>query len=113
MVLVVVLCVIFRDKQQKRNTENILFVCFLPPGAPKVSMPSNTPGYYLQKGEVTCQVDSLIPFTLRFSREGEHLGVDQIFRCFTLILINIYILYLAVNDTFNALTLMSLQQRVY
>ncbi|MCJ8749980.1 hypothetical protein PDJAM_G00193750 [Pangasius djambal] len=49
------------------------------PGAPKVSMPSTTSGYYLQKGELTCQVDSLIPFTLRFSREGERLGVDQIF----------------------------------
>ncbi|KAI5614770.1 hemicentin-1 isoform X1 [Silurus asotus] len=49
------------------------------PGAPKVSMPFTTPGYYLQKGELTCHVDSLIPFTLRFSRDGERLGVDQIF----------------------------------
>lgn len=56
----------------------------LPPDAPKVSMPSTSPGYYLQKGELTCQVDSLIPFTLRFSREGKSLGVDQIFRCFLL-----------------------------
>lgn len=69
-----------------------------------MSMPSTTPGYYLQKGEVTCQVDSLIPFTLRFSRKGKHLGVDQIFRCFILALINIYIFYLVLNDTFKALT---------
>ncbi|XP_053341492.1 hemicentin-1 [Clarias gariepinus] len=49
------------------------------PGTPKVSMPSTTPGYYLKKGALTCQVESLIPFTLRFSREGESLGVDQVF----------------------------------
>ncbi|TSL47575.1 Hemicentin-1 [Bagarius yarrelli] len=49
------------------------------PGVPKVSMPPTTPGYYLQKGGVTCQVESLIPFTLRFSREGVKLGMDQIF----------------------------------
>lgn len=56
----------------------------LPPDPPKVSMASTTPGYYLQKGELTCQVDSLIPFTVRFNREDEPLGVDQIFRCFIL-----------------------------
>lgn len=56
----------------------------LSPDAPKVIMPSITPGYYLQKGELTCQVDSLIPFTVRFNREAQHLGVDQIFRCIIL-----------------------------
>ncbi|XP_047673954.1 hemicentin-1 isoform X2 [Tachysurus fulvidraco] len=61
-----------------QRVSSVLFSSIIP-GAPKVSMPSTTPGYYLQKGEVTCQVDSLIPFTLRFSREGKHLGVDQIF----------------------------------
>ncbi|KAM8746417.1 hemicentin-1 isoform 1-T1 [Acanthopagrus schlegelii] len=49
------------------------------PDAPKVLMPAKTPGYYLQKGAVRCQADSLIPFTLRFSREGRRLGVDQLF----------------------------------
>uniref|UniRef100_A0A8C1K3P7 Hemicentin-1 n=1 Tax=Cyprinus carpio TaxID=7962 RepID=A0A8C1K3P7_CYPCA len=50
------------------------------PEAPRVSMPTHTPGYYLQKGSITCFVDSLIPYTLRFTREGLRLGVDQIFR---------------------------------
>ncbi|XP_061739556.1 hemicentin-1 [Nerophis ophidion] len=49
------------------------------PDAPKVLMPATTHGYYLQKGTVRCQVDSLIPFTLRFSRDGRRLGVDQLF----------------------------------
>ncbi|KAJ7986246.1 hypothetical protein DPEC_G00337960 [Dallia pectoralis] len=50
------------------------------PDAPKVVMPSITPGYYLQKGGISCHVDSLIPFTLRFTREGKRLGIDQLFR---------------------------------
>uniref|UniRef100_A0A3Q3RXH6 Ig-like domain-containing protein n=1 Tax=Mastacembelus armatus TaxID=205130 RepID=A0A3Q3RXH6_9TELE len=49
------------------------------PGAPKVQMPATTHGYYLQRGAVGCQVESLIPFTLRFSRDGTRLGVDQLF----------------------------------
>uniref|UniRef100_A0A671W9G0 Hemicentin 1 n=1 Tax=Sparus aurata TaxID=8175 RepID=A0A671W9G0_SPAAU len=49
------------------------------PDAPKVLMPAKSPGYYLQRGAVRCQADSLIPFTLRFSREGRRLGVDQLF----------------------------------
>ncbi|KAG7230562.1 hypothetical protein INR49_025278 [Caranx melampygus] len=49
------------------------------PDAPKVLMPATTPGYYLQRGAVRCQVESLIPFTLRFSRDGRRLGVDQLF----------------------------------
>ncbi|XP_016146102.1 hemicentin-1-like [Sinocyclocheilus grahami] len=50
------------------------------PEAPKVSMPTHTPGYYLQKGSITCFVDSLIPYTVRFTREELRLGVDQLFR---------------------------------
>ncbi|XP_070817740.1 hemicentin-1 [Chaetodon trifascialis] len=49
------------------------------PDAPKVLMPATTHGYYLQRGAVRCQADSLIPFTLRFSRDGRRLGVDQLF----------------------------------
>ncbi|XP_017276034.1 hemicentin-1 isoform X1 [Kryptolebias marmoratus] len=49
------------------------------PTAPKVIMPGTTNGYYLQRGAVRCQVESLIPFTLRFSRDGRRLGVDQLF----------------------------------
>ncbi|TDH08782.1 hypothetical protein EPR50_G00101320 [Perca flavescens] len=49
------------------------------PDAPKVLMPATSNGYYLQRGAVHCQVESLIPFTLRFSRDGRRLGVDQLF----------------------------------
>ncbi|XP_010789623.1 hemicentin-1-like [Notothenia coriiceps] len=49
------------------------------PEAPKVLMPAISRGYYLQRGGVHCQVDSLIPFTLRFSRDGSRLGEDQLF----------------------------------
>ncbi|XP_061594740.1 hemicentin-1 [Cololabis saira] len=49
------------------------------PGVPKVEMPATTHGYYLQRGAVRCLVESLIPFTLRFSRDGRRLGVDQLF----------------------------------
>ncbi|XP_040926337.1 hemicentin-1 isoform X2 [Betta splendens] len=49
------------------------------PNAPKVLMAAQTNGYYLQRGAVSCQVESLIPFTLRFSRDGRQLGVDQLF----------------------------------
>ncbi|XP_059503813.1 hemicentin-1 isoform X2 [Stegostoma tigrinum] len=50
------------------------------PGPPKVTMPAQTPGYYLQTGYIICNVDSLIPFTLRFSRAGTKLGTDQFFK---------------------------------
>lgn len=56
-----------------------LYICFLP-DAPKVLMPAITNGYYLQNGAVRCQIESLIPFTLRFSMDGRRLGVDQFFR---------------------------------
>ncbi|XP_019355735.1 hemicentin-1 isoform X2 [Alligator mississippiensis] len=50
------------------------------PDAPKVVMPSKTPGYYLQPGSLTCHVESLIPFTQQFSRNGVKLGIDQFFK---------------------------------
>ncbi|XP_053098888.1 hemicentin-1 isoform X3 [Hemicordylus capensis] len=50
------------------------------PDAPKVSMPKKTPGYYLQPGHIPCHVASLIPFTVRFSRNGIKLGMDQFFK---------------------------------
>uniref|UniRef100_A0A674IMN9 Hemicentin-1 n=1 Tax=Terrapene triunguis TaxID=2587831 RepID=A0A674IMN9_9SAUR len=50
------------------------------PDAPKVIMPKKTPGYYLQPGYISCHVESLIPFTQRFSRNGIKLGMDQFFR---------------------------------
>ncbi|NXE93182.1 HMCN1 protein, partial [Menura novaehollandiae] len=50
------------------------------PDAPKVTMPIQTPGYYLQPGSVPCHVESLIPFTQRFTKNGVKLGVDQFFK---------------------------------
>ncbi|XP_062920094.1 hemicentin-1 isoform X2 [Mobula hypostoma] len=50
------------------------------PGAPKVTMPAQTPGYYMQPGYISCTVESLIPFTLRFSRAGSKLGTDQFYK---------------------------------
>ncbi|NWV42606.1 HMCN1 protein, partial [Grantiella picta] len=50
------------------------------PDAPKVTMPMKTPGYYLQPGSVSCHVESLIPFTQRFTKNGVKLGVDQFFK---------------------------------
>ncbi|XP_019490993.1 PREDICTED: hemicentin-1 [Hipposideros armiger] len=47
------------------------------PDAPKVTMPRKTPGYYLQPGRIPCSVESLLPFTLSFVRNGITLGVDQ------------------------------------
>uniref|UniRef100_A0A8C0VE26 Ig-like domain-containing protein n=1 Tax=Cyanistes caeruleus TaxID=156563 RepID=A0A8C0VE26_CYACU len=49
------------------------------PDAPKVTMPMKTPGYYLQPGSVPCHVESLIPFTQHFTKNGVKLGVDQFF----------------------------------
>ncbi|XP_040215726.1 hemicentin-1 isoform X1 [Rana temporaria] len=50
------------------------------PGVPKVSMPEVTPGYYLQLGHIPCSVESLIPITLHFSKNGVRLGPEQKFR---------------------------------
>ncbi|EGV94970.1 Hemicentin-1 [Cricetulus griseus] len=47
------------------------------PDAPKVTMPTRTPGYYLQPGQILCSVESLLPFTLSFMRNGIALGMDQ------------------------------------
>ncbi|KAM4861104.1 hemicentin-1 [Thomomys bottae] len=50
------------------------------PAAPTVTMPTKTPGYYLQPGRILCSVESLLPFTLSFVRNGNTLGVDQYFK---------------------------------
>ncbi|XP_005375138.1 PREDICTED: hemicentin-1 isoform X1 [Chinchilla lanigera] len=47
------------------------------PDAPRVTMPTKTPGYYLQPGQISCSVESLLPFTFSFVRNGLTLGVDQ------------------------------------
>ncbi|KAM8931068.1 hemicentin-1 [Pelodytes ibericus] len=49
------------------------------PGAPKVTMPKVTPGYYLQPGWIPCFVESLLPITVRFSKNGFRLGKVQKF----------------------------------
>ncbi|XP_076872442.1 hemicentin-1 isoform X2 [Brachyhypopomus gauderio] len=67
-----------RDGFLFQRLSSVLFSSIVP-DAPKVSMPPHTPGYYLQKGGITCYVESLIPYTLRFTRDGDRLGEDQIF----------------------------------
>lgn len=58
--------------------------------APKVTMPEKTPGYYLQPGQISCSVESLLPFTLSFVRNGVTLGVDQYLKCVLFQLVIIY-----------------------
>uniref|UniRef100_H0WC62 Hemicentin-1 n=1 Tax=Cavia porcellus TaxID=10141 RepID=H0WC62_CAVPO len=55
----------------------ISFCLFFFLDAPKVTMPTKTPGYYLQPGHIPCSIESLLPFTLSFVRNGVTLGVDQ------------------------------------
>ncbi|XP_036351171.2 hemicentin-1 [Ochotona princeps] len=47
------------------------------PDAPKVTMPRKSPGYYLQPGRIPCSVESLLPFTVSFVRNGVTLGIEQ------------------------------------
>lgn len=53
---------------------------FMLVGAPKVWMPEVTPGYYLQSGHIPCSVESLLPLTVQFSKNGSRLGPEQKFR---------------------------------
>lgn len=53
------------------------YLCSFFLDAPKVTMPTRTPGYYLQPGQILCSVESLLPFTLSFMRNGIALGMDQ------------------------------------
>ncbi|NXL77816.1 HMCN1 protein, partial [Leptocoma aspasia] len=62
-----------------QRVSSVLFSSIIP-DAPKVTMPMKTPGYYLQPGSVPCHVESLIPFTQRFTKNGVKLGVDQFFK---------------------------------
>uniref|UniRef100_A0A3Q2YR82 Hemicentin 1 n=1 Tax=Hippocampus comes TaxID=109280 RepID=A0A3Q2YR82_HIPCM len=66
-----------RDGFVFQRVSSVSFSSIIP--APKVLMPAITHGYYLQKGGVRCQVESVIPFTLRFSNDGRRLGMDQLF----------------------------------
>ncbi|KAM3915384.1 hemicentin-1 [Leptodactylus fuscus] len=50
------------------------------PGPPKVSMPKVTPGYYLQRGRIPCYVESLIPVSVHFRKNGIRLGIEQKFQ---------------------------------
>ncbi|XP_059334168.1 hemicentin-1 [Ammospiza nelsoni] len=68
-----------KDGYLFQRVSSVLFSNIIP-DAPKVTMPMKTPGYYLQPGSVPCHVDSLIPFTQRFTKNGVKLGVDQFFK---------------------------------
>ncbi|XP_074490966.1 hemicentin-1 isoform X1 [Sebastes fasciatus] len=67
-----------RDGFPFQRVSSVSFSSIIP-DAPKVLMPATSHGYYLQRGAVRCQAESLIPFTLRFSRDGKRLGLDQLF----------------------------------
>uniref|UniRef100_A0A8C2ZWU4 Hemicentin-1 n=1 Tax=Cyclopterus lumpus TaxID=8103 RepID=A0A8C2ZWU4_CYCLU len=62
-----------RDGFPFQRVSSVSFSSIIPV-APKVLMPATSHGYYLQRGLSHCQVESLIPFTLRFSRDGRRLG---------------------------------------
>uniref|UniRef100_A0A8C9UEL9 Hemicentin 1 n=1 Tax=Serinus canaria TaxID=9135 RepID=A0A8C9UEL9_SERCA len=68
-----------KDGYLFQRVSSVLFSSIIP-DAPKVTMPMKTPGYYLQPGSVPCHVESLIPFTQRFTKNGVKLGVDQFFK---------------------------------
>ncbi|XP_066048296.1 hemicentin-1 [Chamaea fasciata] len=68
-----------KDDYLFQRVSSVLFSS-ITPDAPKVTMPMKTPGYYLQPGSIPCHVESLIPFTQRFTKNGVKLGVDQFFK---------------------------------
>ncbi|NXW73911.1 HMCN1 protein, partial [Hirundo rustica] len=68
-----------KDDYLFQRVSSVLFSS-ITPDAPKVTMPMKTPGYYLQPGSVPCHVESLIPFTQHFTKNGVKLGVDQFFK---------------------------------
>ncbi|NXO39218.1 HMCN1 protein, partial [Locustella ochotensis] len=68
-----------KDDYLFQRVSSVLFSS-ITPDAPKVTMPTKTPGYYLQPGSIPCHVESLIPFTQRFTKNGVKLGVDQFFK---------------------------------
>ncbi|XP_044243814.3 hemicentin-1 isoform X3 [Ursus arctos] len=65
-----------KDDHLFQRVSSVSFSSIIP-DAPKVTMPKKTPGYYLQPGRIPCSVESLLPFTLSFVRNGVTLGVDQ------------------------------------
>ncbi|XP_078604169.1 hemicentin-1-like isoform X2 [Branchiostoma floridae x Branchiostoma japonicum] len=50
------------------------------PAEPVVSMVERQPGYYEQTATVVCSVQSVVPFTVQWSKDGKRLGSDLYFR---------------------------------
>ncbi|CAH1270966.1 HMCN1 [Branchiostoma lanceolatum] len=50
------------------------------PAEPVVSMVERQPGYYEQTATVVCNVQSVVPFTVQWSKDGKRLGSDLYFR---------------------------------
>ncbi|XP_078687492.1 hemicentin-1-like isoform X2 [Branchiostoma floridae x Branchiostoma belcheri] len=50
------------------------------PAEPVVSMAERQPGYYEQTATVVCNVQSVVPFTVQWSKDGKRLGSDLYFR---------------------------------
>lgn len=69
-----------KDNYLFQRVSSVSFSSIIP-DAPKVTMPRQTPGYYLQPGRIPCSVESLLPFTLSFVKNGVTLGVDQYLKC--------------------------------
>ncbi|XP_064648784.1 hemicentin-1-like [Lineus longissimus] len=49
------------------------------PGAPEVQMPETTYGFYDTKATLLCQVDSLVPYSVQWSKDGAAVGQQLYF----------------------------------
>ncbi|XP_068104559.1 hemicentin-2 [Hyperolius riggenbachi] len=63
---------------QFQRLSNVAYTSIIP-DVPSVSMPSQIQGYHQRPLSLTCSVVSDIPFKVRFSRDGERLGQEQLF----------------------------------
>ncbi|CAH2316004.1 hemicentin-2 [Pelobates cultripes] len=67
-----------RDGYRFQRLSNVAYTSIIP-DVPTVVMPSNIQGYHLHPLPIPCTVHSDIPFRLRFSKDGERLGEEQLF----------------------------------
>uniref|UniRef100_A0A8C5QBV6 Hemicentin 2 n=1 Tax=Leptobrachium leishanense TaxID=445787 RepID=A0A8C5QBV6_9ANUR len=67
-----------RDGYRFQRLSNVAYTSIVPV-APTVAMPPNIQGYHLRPLLVPCSVISDIPFRVRFSKDGEKLGEEQVF----------------------------------
>ena len=62
------------------------------PYPPKVDMAARTRGFYDKTAVLQCNVESMVPFTVQWHREGETLGSLLYYRCsnFTILVSNLH-----------------------